>query len=172
MNKSCNCVNLSLVLHVASIFSLGSSTSGTFFYILLSHHINLTWETSLEDAHTLAPIIWCKTDICSCKLSAKAPLMLDNLFPAPSSCKLNHIRVCFIQISKKVTCKQVISSRKSNVFLKSFPVRCFRRSVNFNITEISIKTARVFIPSVSCDYYLRMRLLFKFAQAVPEIFAF
>ena len=158
-------------MHIVSIFSLGSNTSGTFFLHFL-HHINLTWETSLEDAHTLAPIIWCKTDICSCKLSAKVPLMLDNLFPAPSSCKLNHIRVCFIQISKKVTCKQLISFRKSNVFLKSFPVRCFRSSVNFNIKEISIRTARVFILSVSCDYYLRMRLLFKFAQAVPEIFAF
>ena len=67
-------------------------------------------------------ILWCKTDICSCKLSAKVSLMLDNLFPAPSLCKLNHISVCFIQI-------------------KVIPgvLGC---SVNFNI-EVSMKMPRV-----------------------------
>ena len=59
-----------------------------------------------------------RTDICSCKLSAKVSLMLYNSFPAPSLCKLNHISVCFIQIITKITCKQVIHFRESHVFLK------------------------------------------------------
>ena len=46
-------------------------------------------------------ILWCRTDICNCKLSAKVSLMLDNPFLIPCLCKLNHISVCFIQISTK-----------------------------------------------------------------------
>ena len=59
-----------------------------------------------------------RTDICSCKLSAKVSLMLYNSIPAPSLCKLNHISVCFIQIITKITCKQVIHFRESHDFLK------------------------------------------------------
>ena len=64
-------------------------------------------------------ILWCRTDICSCKLSAKVSLMLDNLFPVPSLCKLNHTSICFIQISTtKITCKHLTPLRESHYFLK------------------------------------------------------
>ena len=67
-------------------------------------------------------ILWCRTSICSCKLSAKVSLMLDNPFPVPSLWKLNHIGVCFIQISTKIACKQLIPSRReSHVFFWSDP---------------------------------------------------
>ena len=100
-----NCI----LFHV-STFWLGSDTSGTFSLLFTQ-----PWETSLEDWKIL--IFWCRADIYSCKLSAKVSLMLDNLFPVLSLCKLNHISVCFIQISMKLTCKQFISFRESNVFL-------------------------------------------------------
>ena len=107
MNKSLSYVNLSLELHVVSIFWLGSGT-GSFYYILSSHHMNLRdypWRCT-----------YFGTDICSCKLSAKVSLMLDNPFPVPSLCKLNHISVCSIQISTKITCKQLIPFRESHIF--------------------------------------------------------
>ena len=78
-------------------------------------------------------------------------LRLDNPFPVPSLCKLNHISVCFIQISTKITCKQLIPFRESHVFFEVIP-GVLGRSVNFNITQISIKTAHVSRLSVSCDY--------------------
>ena len=64
------------------------------------------------------PILWWRTDICACKLSAKVSLTLGNPFSVPSLCKLNHITVYFIQISTNFTCKQVIPFRESHVFLK------------------------------------------------------
>ena len=96
-------------------------------------------------------ICWCRTDICSCKLSAKVSLMLDNPFLVPSLCKLNHISFCFIQISTKSPAKLLIPLRESTVFW-SHP-RCFGPLGKFqhNI-KISIKTARVFRLSVSYDY--------------------
>ena len=82
-------------------------------------------------------------------------MMLDNPFPAPSLSKLNHISVYFIQISTKITCKQLINvflSKKALFFL-SYP-RCLGRSVNFNITERFLLRRPVFPDylSVSCDY--------------------
>ena len=65
---------------------------------------------------------WCRTDICSCKLSAKVSLMLDNPFVVPSLCKLNHICVCFIQISTKSPANSLFPSGKAMFFLKSSPV--------------------------------------------------
>ena len=76
--------------------------------------------------------------------------MLDNSILVRSLCKLNHISLCFIQISTKSPAKLLIPSGKALFFL-SHP-RCLGRSVNFNITKISIKTARVSRLSVSCDY--------------------
>ena len=113
--------------------------------------IILTWETGLEDWKKL--IRWCRTNICSCKLSAKATLMLDNPFLVPSLCKLNHISVCFIQISTKSPANSLFSSRKA-MFFWSHP-RCFGPLGKFqhNI-KISIKTARVSRLSASCDYDL------------------
>ena len=71
-----------------------------YFFFTFCPAIIWTWETSLEDWKML--IRWCRTDICSCKPSAKVSLMLDNPFLVPSLCKLNHyISVCFIKISTK-----------------------------------------------------------------------
>ena len=107
-----------------------------FLYILPSHHMNL------RDQPWRLTLLWYRTDICSCKLSAKVSLMLDNPFPVPSLCKLNHISFCFIQISMRITCKQLIPFRKSNAFW-SHP-RCFGALGKFqhNI-KISVKTVRV-----------------------------
>ena len=118
-----------------------------FLYILLSHHMNL------RDQPWRLTLLWYRTDICSCKLSAKVSLMLDNPFPVASLCKLNHISVCFIQVSTKITCKQLIPFRESNVVFKVIP-DVLGHSVKLNITKISIKTTRVSSLSVSCDYEL------------------
>ena len=100
-------------------------------------------------------ILWCRTDICSCKLSEKVSLMLDNPFPVPSLCKLNHISICFIQISMKVTCKQLIPFRESHVFSFYKWSRCFGPLGKFQHSiEISIKTAHISRLSISSDYVL------------------
>ena len=117
-----------------------------FLYILPSHHMNL------REQPWRLPLLWCRTDICNCKFSAKVSLMLDNPFPVPSICKLNHITVCFIQISAKITCKQLIPFRESNVFL-SHP-RCFGPLGQFQHDKKFLLRRLVFpdYPSVSCDY--------------------
>ena len=135
MNKSLSYVNLSLELHVVSTFWLGSDTSGTFLHFAKPSY-------GLERPAWKMLILWWKTDICSCKLSAKVSLMLDNSFPVPSLCKLNHTTVCFIQISTKITCKQLYSLQGKQCFFKFF-FSIFGRSLNFNITKISFKTACV-----------------------------
>ena len=53
-------------------------------------------------------MLWCWTDICSCKLCEKVSPVLDNPYTVPSLCKLNDISDCFIQISTRITCKQLI----------------------------------------------------------------
>ena len=151
MNKSLGYVNLSLDLHVVSKFWFGSDTSGTFSLCFAQQSYEL--ERPALKMH----ILWCSTDICSCKLSAKLYLMLDNPFPVPSICKLNHISVCFIQISTKIICKQLIPFRKgpqeSHVFFEVIP-GVLGRSVNFNITSRFLLIRPVFPDylSVSCDY--------------------
>ena len=120
-----------------------------YFFFTFCPVIIWTWETSIEDWKML--IRWCRTDICSCKLSAKVSLMLDNPFLVPSLCKLNHISLCFIQISTKLPAKLLIPFRESNVLFEIIP-GVLGRPVNFNITKISIKTARVSRLSFSCDY--------------------
>ena len=69
--------------------------------------------------------------------------MLGNPFLVPSRCKLNHISLCFIQISTKSPAKLLIPFRESTVFLEVIP-GVLGRSVKFqhNI-KISIKTAHV-----------------------------
>ena len=95
-------------------------------------------------------ILWCRTGICSCKLSAKICLILNNPFPDPSLCKLNHISVCFNQISTKIICKQLIPF----MFFWSDPW-CFGPLSKFqHKTEISIKMDRVSRLSIFCDYGL------------------
>ena len=151
MNKSLSYVNLSLELHVVSTFWLGSDTSGTFYLYFTQPSYEL--ERPALKMH----ILWCRTDICSWKLSAKVSLMLDNPFLVPSLCKLNHISVCFIQISTKITCTQLISFRESHVFFEVIP-SVLGRSLNFNITKRFPLRRPVFSDylSVSYDYDTRM----------------
>ena len=135
MNKYLSYVNLSLELHVVLTFWLGSDTSGTFslYFIQPSYELDLR---ALK-----MHILWCRTDICSCKLSAKISLVLDNPFPVPSLCKMNHISVSFIQISTKTPTNNLFPLGKT-MFFKVIP-GVLGRSVNFNITEISVKTAGI-----------------------------
>ena len=109
-----------------------------FVYILPSHHMNLRdqpWK-----------ILWCRTDIRSCKFSAKVSLMLDSPFLVPSLCKLNNISLCFnLQTAYSLQGKQCF------FFLNSSPVFWAVGRFQHNI-KISIKMARVSRLSVSCDY--------------------
>ena len=116
MNKSLSYVNLSLELHVASTFSLGSNTSGT----ISLHFAQPSYE--LERPALKELILWCRTDRCSCKFSEKVYLMLDNPFLVPSLCELNHIILCFIQISTKSPANCLFPSGKAMLFFKSIPV--------------------------------------------------
>ena len=118
-----------------------------FLYIYFAQPSYELERPALENAHTLVQ----RTDIFSCKFSAKVSLMLDNPFLVPSLCKLNHISLLFIQISAKSPSKLLISFRESTVFW-SRP-RCFGPLRKFqHKVKISIKTARVSRQSVSCDY--------------------
>ena len=132
---------------------------------MLSHHFywDLTHEVlflyilppnELERPALKMRILWCRSDICSCKLSAKVSLMLDNPFPVPSLCKLNHISVCFIQISTK----SAYSLQGKQCVFWSHP-RCFGPLDKFqhNI-KISIKTTRVSRPSF-CFLWLWLQQL-------------
>ena len=76
MNKSLCSVNLSLELHV-STFWLESNTLGTFFYISPSHKLNS------RDQPWRCTYPWCRTDVCSWKLSEKINVMLGNTFVVP-----------------------------------------------------------------------------------------
>ena len=117
-----------------------------FLYIYFAQPSYKFERPALENAHTLVQ----RTDIFSCKFSVKVSLMLDNPFLVPSLCKLNHISLCFIQISTK----SAYSLQGKQCFFWSHP-RCFGSLGKFqhNI-KISIKTARVSRLSVSCDYYV------------------
>ena len=108
-------------------------------------------------------ILWCRTDICSCKLSAKVSLMLGNQFPVPSLCKLNHISVCFIQISTKITYKQLIPFMESHLFFEVIP-GVLGRSVNFNATQRFLLKRPVFpyYLSISYDYDARNKIFLKY----------
>ena len=121
--------------------------------MLLQH---FDWDLThqiLESSALKMHILWCRTGICNCKLSAKVSLMLDNPFPVPSFCKLKHISVSFIQISTRSTCKQLIPFRESHVFFEVI-LDVLGRQVNFNIKQRFILRRPVFpdyLP-VSCDY--------------------
>ena len=149
MNKSLSYVNLGLELHVASTFWLGSGTSGTFSVHLFCPAIYELERPAWENGHTLVQ----RTEIFSWKFSVKVFLKLGNPFQVPSGCKLNHISLCFIQASTKSPAKLLIPFRESTVFfvveIIAVVLGC---SVNFKITEISIKTASVCRLSVTLDY--------------------
>ena len=147
MNKSLSYVNLSFELHIVSTFWLEADTSGTFSLYFAQQSYKF------ERPGLKMYILCCRTDICSCKLSAKVSLMLNNPFPVLSLCKLNHVSVCFIQSSTKITYKQLIPSEKARFFWSDPRPRCFGPLGKFqHIIEIFIKTA-VFPDylSVSCD---------------------
>ena len=121
-----------------------------FLYIFPSHHMNL------RDQHDWKMLIrWCRTDICSCKISAKVSLMLDNPFLVPFLCKLNHISVCFIQIGTKSPANSLFPSGKV-MFFWSHPW-CFGLLSKFqHNVKISIKMVHVSrLSFVSCYYDLR-----------------
>ena len=128
MNKSLSYVNLSLELHVASTFCLGSDT-GTFSLQLFCPAMYELERPALENAHTLVQ----RTDIFCCKFSVKVFLKLGNPFPVPCRCKLNHISLCFIQIRIKSPAKLFIPFRESTIFVEAIP-SVLGRPVNFNIT--------------------------------------
>ena len=88
-------------------------------------------------------ILWRRSDICSCKFYANVSLMLGNPFPVRSLCKLNHISVCFIHISTKITCKQIFFLQlKPSFFWRDsqcfWPIGKFQHNI-----KISINTTRV-----------------------------
>ena len=120
MNTSLSYVNSSLELHVVSTFWLRSDTSDTFSLHLLCPAIRILERPALENDQIMEQ----RTDIFSCTFSVKVFLMLDNPFLVPSLCKLNHISLCFIQISTKSPAKLVIPFRESTVFFWSHR-RCF-----------------------------------------------
>ena len=154
---------------MASCFSvlIGIWYIGHFFFTFCPAII-WTWETSLKDWKML--IRWCRTDIYSCKLSAKVSIMLVNPFLVPSLCKLNHISVCFIQISTKSPANSLFPSGKA-MFFWSHP-RCFGPLCKFqhNI-KISIKMARVSRLSVSCDYGIlkKVEAKYSFKKTSPSV---
>ena len=112
-----------------------------YFFFTFCPAIIWTWETSLEDWKML--IRWCRTDICSCKLSAKVSLMLDNPFLVPSLCKLNHISVCFIQISTKSPANSLFPYGKQCFFFEVTP-GVLGHSINFYIPERFLLRRTVF----------------------------
>ena len=113
-----------------------------FLYIYFAQPSYKVERPALENAHTLVQ----RTDIFSCKFSVKFSLTLDNPFLVPSLCKLNHISLCFIQISKKSPPKLLIPFQGKHCFFE-----VILGKFHHNI-KISIKTARVSRLSVSCDY--------------------
>ena len=138
---------------MASCFNILIGIWHRYFFFTFCPAIIWTWESSIEDWRML--IRWCRTDICSCKRSAKVSLMLGNPFLVPSLYKLNHISVSFIQISTKSPANSLFPSGKAMLlFFWSHP-RCFWLLGKFqqNI-KISIKTTRVSRLSVSYDYVL------------------
>ena len=137
MNKPLSYVNFSFELHVASTFWFWSYTSGTF-------SLNFAQQSyELQRPALKMHILWCRTNICRCKLSTKVSLMLDNPFPVPYLCKLNHINLSFIHISTNITCKQLILFRESHVFFELIP-GVLGHSVNFIITQRFLLRQTVF----------------------------
>ena len=117
-----------------------------YFFFTFYPAIVWTWETSIEAWKML--IRWCRTDVCSYRLSAKLPLMLEKPFLVPSLRKLNHISVCVIQIRTKSPTNSLFPSM---FFLKSSPVFWLLGRFQHNI-NISIKMARVSRLFVSYDH--------------------
>ena len=112
------------------------------FYILPSHH--LIWEISQASKPWKCTYYAEELTFAAVKLSAKVSLMLENpfQFQFPSLCKLNHISVFLSWLAKKSHANCRFPSEKAMFILKMIP-DVLDHSLNFNITEISIKTVRV-----------------------------
>ena len=100
-----------------------------FLYIYFAQPSYELERPALENGHTLVQ----RTDIFSFKFSVEVSLMLDNLFLVLSRFKLNHISLCFIQISTKSPTKLLVPFRESTAVFEVIP-GVLDRSVNFNIT--------------------------------------
>ena len=88
--------------------------------------------------------------------------MLDNLFPVLSLCKLNHISVCFIQISMKITCKQFISFRESNVFLADiYPISAVTKFDLKSTFPYSEKGSQIYIYILKMNRTEQSRIFLK-----------
>ena len=126
MKKYLSYVNLSLELQVVLTSWLGSETPGTFsLYITQQSH-------ELDLIALNMHILWCRTDICSCKLSAK----VDNPFlvlPFVSS-----------RSARKSPTNNLFTLGKARFFWSD--PRCFGPLGKYQHSiEISIKTARVYL---------------------------
>ena len=96
VHKSLNFGCLSLELHNVPIFRRGCDTSGTLS--LYSARIYLKLEKPALEKNIFLVQNWYLQleSFCSSKI---------NPFPVPFLCNLTHIRLYFIQISMKITCK-------------------------------------------------------------------
>ena len=109
-----------------------------FLYLLPSDH---TYELERPAALKMH-MLWCRTDICSCKLSPKVSFMLHGPFPVPSLCKLNLSAFVSSRLARRSPTNSLFPSGKALFFYSD--LRCFGLLGKFqhNI-EISIKTAHV-----------------------------
>ena len=114
-------------------------------------------------------ILWCRTDICSCKLSAKISLVLVNPSSVPSLCKLNNISVVSSRLARRSPTNNLLPIGKTMLFWSD--PRCFGLLGKFqhNI-EISIKTVRVSRLSVPCDYYKNKTALSSESLSLSDFF--
>ena len=115
-----------------------------------------TW---LERPALKMDILWCKTDICSCKLSAEVSLMLGNPFlvPSPVQSSSSSSSIFSSRLAQKSPANSLFPSRKL-IFFWSDP-RCFGLLGKFqhNI-EISIKMTCVSRLAVSCNCVLTCKI--------------
>ena len=123
------------------------------YFVKVGAYVFLKWATTGDwpPATNFILVLWCRTDICSCKNFVKISLMLDIPFWVPSLCKLSHISICFIRISTKITCKQLITFKESHVFFEVIP-SVLGRSINFNITQRFLLRRHVFPDYLSVSY--------------------
>ena len=136
MNIFLSYVKLSLEFYVVSTFWLGSDTSGTFYLCFTQPSYEL--ERPALNMH----ILWCRTDISSCKLSANVSLTLGNPFPVLSLCKLNHSAFLSSKLARKSPANSLFPSGKAMFFWRDSrwlgPFGKFQQNI-----EIFIKTTRV-----------------------------
>ena len=95
-------------------------------------------------------ILWCRTDICSWKISVNLSLMLENPFLVPFLCKFKHISVYFILNSMKT----IRPPNNWSLSEKAMLFKVVPNSIIFKITHIFLlrRTAFPDYLSVSCDY--------------------